>query len=141
MSNCNCQHGANIPAPLYNTASTCKLDSACECGLCTVTIPVNKGTDAAGQPYAPQLGAWTNTIVVYAATGAVYIYDSNGIYTKIGGSGSGTPIPPTPTPDPDPTGPLTAGEYDALRLSATIYDGYRLTATQYDYNAKQYLTK
>lgn len=152
MNNCNCKSGTNISSQRFNTATNCELlqsgschggtgcGSSSSCGLCTVTIPANKGTDAAGQPYAPQLGAWTNTIVRYAATGAVYIYDSNGIYTAIGKAT--TPTPPTPGPDPEqPTGPLTASEYDGLALTAIVYDAYRLTATMYDSNAKQYLIK
>lgn len=41
------------------------------------------GTDEKGQPYAPKLGAYTNTIVTYQANGALYLYDSRGIFTKV----------------------------------------------------------
>lgn len=48
----------------------------------TVRISANNGTDEAGQPYAPQTGAYINTIVEYLANGAVYFYDSQGVFTQ-----------------------------------------------------------
>lgn len=49
----------------------------------TVRISANNGTDEAGQPYAPQTGAYMNTIVEYLANGAVYFYDSQGVFTQM----------------------------------------------------------
>lgn len=49
----------------------------------TVRISANNGTDEAGQPYAPQTGAYINTIVEYLANGAVYFYDSQGVFTQM----------------------------------------------------------
>lgn len=84
MCNCNhdckCNHGAGIvPGPCVSP----------NCGktnenlrIKTVVLPASVGTDAKGQPYAPSLGAFTNTIVQYAANQATYIYDSKGVFTK-----------------------------------------------------------
>lgn len=49
----------------------------------TVVLQPSLGTDEKGQPYAPKLGAYTNTIVTYQANGALYLYDSRGIFTKV----------------------------------------------------------
>lgn len=49
-----------------------------------VLIPASLGDDT-GEA-APKNGAYRNAIVAYAANGAVYIYSSDGIYTKIAGS-------------------------------------------------------
>lgn len=46
-----------------------------------VLIPANLGDDTGD--YAPANGAYKNAIVEYADNGAVYIYSSDGIYTKI----------------------------------------------------------
>lgn len=77
---CDCQEGP-VPRP-----SPCKALDPCKPSkitLRTKTIPANLGTDAEGQPYAPALGSAYNTIVFYLANGAVYIYDSNGVYTEV----------------------------------------------------------
>lgn len=46
-----------------------------------VLIPSSLGDDTG--EYAPANGAYKNAIVEYADNGAVYIYSSDGIYTKI----------------------------------------------------------
>ncbi len=45
-----------------------------------VTIPMTMGDD---EKYPPQNGAYRNALVYYEANGAVYIYSSDGLYTKI----------------------------------------------------------
>lgn len=83
MNNCNCNqnHGAGVvPGPCISR----NCGATKRCGLFnTEVLPVSVGTDAEGQPYAPKFGAYYNTIVQYLANGAVYFYDSKGIYTKI----------------------------------------------------------
>lgn len=133
MNKCNCNKSGLFSDLIWATPS-CETQPNTSCGLRSISIPANRGTDAAGQPYEPKLGAWTCTIVTYKANGAVYIYDSEGVFTKIGGTS--TPTPPEPTP----TGPLTAAEYDGLGLTAAQYDARKLTASAYDNNAKKYLT-
>lgn len=83
--NKNCSNcGAGVTsAPEYNTASACGNPPT---QLRTVTIPKNKGGDGKNDPYAPQLGAWQNTVVVYQKTGSVYLYDVNGVYTNLTGT-------------------------------------------------------
>lgn len=49
--------------------------------LRTVTIPANLGDDTG--EYAPKPGAYYATIVRYLANDAVYLYDSNGVFTQI----------------------------------------------------------
>lgn len=51
--------------------------------LRTVVIPASLGTDTEGNAYAPKSGMYYNTVVLYQATGAVFLYDSNGVYTQI----------------------------------------------------------
>lgn len=84
MKNCSCKAGAVAPPANYNQATNCNLPEPC--GLRTVVIPKNKGSDVAGQPFAPKLGAERNTIVVYASTGSVYLYDDKGVYTNLTGT-------------------------------------------------------
>lgn len=59
-----------------------------ECGckpskitLRTAYIPANLGDDTGA--YAPKPGDYYNAIVIYGANGTVYVYDSNGVYTKV----------------------------------------------------------
>lgn len=99
MKNCNCepkyvpgrrriphdppcpyQGGEPIPPfkPTPKSACGCKPS---EVTLRTVPIPANLGDDTG--EYAPKPGAYFNTIVQYIANDAVYIYDSNGVFTKI----------------------------------------------------------
>lgn len=54
--------------------------------LRTKVLPASVGTDAEGQPYAPAVGLFFNSIVSYQANGALYIYDSNGVWTKLNGA-------------------------------------------------------
>lgn len=49
----------------------------------TELIPASAGTDAKGQPFAPELGAYYNAVVRYEANGAIYFYDTRGIWTKM----------------------------------------------------------
>lgn len=92
MNNCNCNqnHGAGV-APGPCVSRNCGATK--RCGIFnTEVLPVSVGTDAARQPYAPKFGAYHNTIVQYLANGAVYFYDSKGIYTKIVENGNFTSI-------------------------------------------------
>lgn len=73
------------PAPLPNAKPTPEL-CACkptEITLRTVVLPASLGTEAEGEPYAPKPGAYYNTVVKYQSTGAIFIYDSNGVYTEV----------------------------------------------------------
>lgn len=82
MKNCNCNLNAApgvVPGPTpFNVARGCKPTIY----LRTVVIPANAGTDAEGMPYAPKPGAEHNAIVHYLANGAIYVYDSNGVFTQ-----------------------------------------------------------
>lgn len=49
-------------------------------------IPAVLGDDSEGSDVAPCNGAYRNMIVEYEANGTVYIYSSDGIYTKLGNS-------------------------------------------------------
>lgn len=57
-----------------------------------VVIPAVLGDDSEGSDYAPENGAYANALVEYEANGAMYIYASDGIFTKIsmtaGGAGA-----------------------------------------------------
>lgn len=73
MNNCFCNKPRRIgqvPCPSEIT-------------LRTVVLPANLGDDTEGAPYAPRIGMHYNTVVLYQANGAIYLYDSNGIYTNI----------------------------------------------------------
>lgn len=48
-----------------------------------VVIPAAAGDDSAGSPVAPQDGAYHNALVEYKANGALYMYASDGIWTKL----------------------------------------------------------
>lgn len=50
------------------------------------------GTDDEGQPYAPKLGAYHNAIVIYESTGSVYLYDDEGIFTKVNSNVDGIQV-------------------------------------------------
>lgn len=58
----------------------CHKKPACQ-GLHYVEYPVVLGDDTGD--FKPENGAFHNTIVKYAANGAIYIYADNGIYIKI----------------------------------------------------------
>lgn len=60
----------------------CKPKTPC-LPLRTVVIPAVLGDDSADSPVAPQNGAYHNALVEYAANGAIYIYSSDGIFTKL----------------------------------------------------------
>ena len=51
----------------------------------TEVIPSSMGTSEAGQPFAPKNGAFFNTLVIYAADGGKFLYDSEGNYTELTG--------------------------------------------------------
>lgn len=83
MNNCIdlCQPGF-IPGPIPPyCVSGCALSE--NPTFKTYILPKDMGTDAAGQPFAPKDGAYTNAIVVYAANDHVYLYDSQGKYTLV----------------------------------------------------------
>ena len=48
-----------------------------------VNIPTSMGDDETGE-YAPENGLYKNALVEYEANGALYIYSSDGIFTKLG---------------------------------------------------------
>lgn len=83
MSNCGCnqQHGAGVIAGPCIPPKCLKQNENLR--IKTVVLQPSLGTDEKGQPYAPRLGAYTNTIVQYQANGALYLYDSRGIFTKV----------------------------------------------------------
>lgn len=51
------------------------------CGISYVELPAALGDDAGS--YAPENGAYHNTLVRYAANDAMYLYVNNGVYVKI----------------------------------------------------------
>lgn len=57
------------------------------CPFRKVVIPEVLGDDSEGSDYAPENGAYQNALVEYKANGAMYIYSSDGIYTKVTGRG------------------------------------------------------
>lgn len=64
------------------------------CPFRKIVIPAVMGDDSEDSPAAPENGAYRNALIEYEANGAMYIYASDGIYTKIsmvaGGSGAAT---------------------------------------------------
>lgn len=60
--------------------------------LRTFRLPLDMGTDDEGQPYAPKLGAYHNAIVIYESTGSVYLYDDEGIFTKVNSNVDGIQV-------------------------------------------------
>ena len=48
-----------------------------------VIIPSSQGSSEVGQPHAPKVGAYTNSIVKYEADGKAYIYDQRGYYALL----------------------------------------------------------
>lgn len=85
MKDCNaCKPGFVASPERYNKATNCKVPD--DCGLRTILIPKSKGSDMEGQPYAPQLGSERNTVVIYQATGSIYLYDDKGVYTNLTGA-------------------------------------------------------
>ena len=64
------------------------------CPFRKIVIPAVVGDDSEDSPAAPENGAYRNALIEYEANGAMYIYASDGIYTKIsmvaGGAGAAT---------------------------------------------------
>lgn len=64
------------------------------CPFRKIVIPAVMGDDSEDSPAAPENGAYRNALIEYEANGAMYIYASDGIYTKIsmvaGGAGTAT---------------------------------------------------
>lgn len=90
MNDCNCKHEQQFMPPTLPKGAG---QEDCNCRpskitLRTKVLPASVGTDAEGQPYAPAVGLFFNSIVSYAANGALYIYDSNGVWTQFMGAGS-----------------------------------------------------
>ena len=54
----------------------------------TIVIPESMGDDVTGLK-PPKNGAYRNVVVEYEAGGAVYLYNSDGVYSKLGASGGG----------------------------------------------------
>lgn len=76
-----------IPGPAPTKCS--RVDCA---KLRTFKLPIDLGTDDEGQPYAPKLGAYHNAIVIYESTGSVYLYDDEGIFTKVNSNVDGIQV-------------------------------------------------
>lgn len=59
-----------------------KGDKDC-CPFRKIVIPASMGDDSEDSEYAPVNGAYQNALVEYQANGALYIYASDGIFTKL----------------------------------------------------------
>ena len=66
------------------------------CPFRKIIIPAVMGDDSEDSPSAPENGAYRNALVEYEANGAMYIYASDGIWTKLS---------------------LSAGEYGAATIA------------------------
>lgn len=53
------------------------------CPFRKIVIPAVMGDDSEDSPSAPENGAYVNALVEYEANGAMYIYASDGIFTKL----------------------------------------------------------
>lgn len=53
------------------------------CPFRKIVIPSVMGGDSEGEDYAPENGAYRNALVEYEANGDLYLYSSDGIYTKL----------------------------------------------------------
>ena len=53
------------------------------CPFRKIVIPAVMGDDSEDSPSAPENGAYINALVEYEANGAMYIYASDGIFTKV----------------------------------------------------------
>ncbi len=53
------------------------------CPFRKIVIPAVMGDDSEDSPSAPENGAYVNALVEYEANGAMYIYASDGIFTKV----------------------------------------------------------
>lgn len=86
MNDCNCNKcpqcpPENIPLPKATCVPFIKCDKP---GVFfrTQVIPASLGSSTDGA-YVPQNGMYRNVLVRYEADGAVYIYDSEGVYTNL----------------------------------------------------------
>ena len=61
----------------------CRRDDCCGCPFRKVVIPAAAGDDETGE-VIPENGLFANALVEYEANGAMYIYASDGIFTRIG---------------------------------------------------------
>ena len=61
----------------------CRRNDCCGCPFRKVVIPAIAGDDETGT-VLPENGLFQNALVEYEANGAMYIYSSDGIYTRIG---------------------------------------------------------
>lgn len=90
----DCSHQCNTGLIPGAAATKCrKVDCS---RLLTFKLPLDLGTDDEGQPYAPKLGAYKNAIVIYESTGSVYLYDDEGIYTKVNSNVDGIQVTDQP---------------------------------------------
>lgn len=88
LNDCNMQCNPGLipgPAPTKCSQVDCSK-------LRTFRLPVDLGTDEEGQPYAPKLGAYHNAIVIYESTGSVYLYDDEGVFTKVNSNADGIQV-------------------------------------------------
>ena len=69
-------HLRNCPKVNCNQKNDC-------CPFRKIVIPAVMGDDSEDSPSAPENGAYRNALVEYEANGAMYIYASDGIFTKI----------------------------------------------------------
>lgn len=85
MNDCSCNqrcdHGAGV-VPGACISRNCGKDKI-DLRIKTEVIPASAGTDAEGQPYAPKLGNYHNTLVQYVANGNIIFYDTKGVWTRI----------------------------------------------------------
>lgn len=72
----NKYHTRNCPDVNCNNNKDC-------CPFRKIVIPAVMGDDSEGSDCAPENGAYRNALVEYEANGALYIYSSEGIYTKL----------------------------------------------------------
>lgn len=70
-----------VPVPMPQSAPVANYCRPDKLTLRTKVIPANLGDDTG--EFAPSVGAEYNCIVLYQSNGAVYIYDSNGVFTKV----------------------------------------------------------
>lgn len=86
------QTGATPKTPCKPKCKKCKKDCCInDFVFRKVVIPVALGDDETGND-KPSNGVYTNSLVQYEANGALYLYDSGGIYTKLGEGGGEYPV-------------------------------------------------
>lgn len=80
-------HLRNCPKVNCNQKNDC-------CPFRKIVIPAVMGDDSEDSPSAPENGAYRNALVEYEANGTMYMYASDGIFTKLsmvtGGAGAAT---------------------------------------------------